>query len=294
MKLHITKIVTGIFLLSFYYLSAQSTVFKSLSMTSSLLKKEIKFSIYLPNSYQNSQKKYPAIYLLNGFTGNELDWLSKGNVKVVSDSLSLSKKIVESIIIMPDGDDRLYMNNNVDSYPYEDMFINEFIPFIDKTYRTDTSKKNRAISGLSMGGSGALRLALIYPELFGACAAFSSGIFTDEQVENMDQKFYNNYFGRLSSKMIGLKNSERITKEYSDYNILSLLNTTKADLKNTNLYFDCGDDDFLTIGNALLHIELTKMKIPHEFRMRDGKHDWEYWNKSISYGLQFISNSFKN
>lgn len=276
-------------------IDAQSKVLQSLSMKSKLLHTDVKYSVYLPNGYETSKQNYPVVYLLNGFTGDETDWIRIGLVKDISDELIRGNKIIPMVIIMPDGDDRLYMNKDDGSYPYEDMFISEFIPFIEKEYRITSEKKYRSISGLSMGGSGSLRLAFKHHNLFGACAAFSAGISTEEEIMNESSDSFDAYFGRVSPSIIGKKGKARLTETMRDYDVLHLVNTKDIDLlKTVHIYFDCGDDDFLTVGNAQLHISLTKKGIPHEYRVRDGSHTWNFWQDSLPQGLQFISNTMRN
>ncbi|MBR9846846.1 MAG: esterase family protein, partial [Algicola sp.] len=195
----------------------------------------------------------------------------------------------------PEGDERLYMNKEDGTYPYEDMFITEFMPYVEQKYRIKSEKTFRAISGLSMGGSGSLRLAFKYHTLFGACAGFSPGISTDEEILTEDQESFDSYFGRISPSAIGKKGKDRLTAAVKDYDVLRLVNSKDPEiLKTVHVYFDCGDDDFLTIGNSQLHIDMTKRGIPHEFRMRNGGHTWEFWKESLPYGLMFISNTMQN
>ena len=284
-----------LYLISTLLITAQSKVMESLSIKSTLLDTTVKYSVYLPDGYNDSSDKYPVVYLLNGFTGNETDWTRIGLVKDIADGLIKGKKIVPMVIIMPDGDDRLYMNKDDGTYPYEDMFIEEFMPFIESEYRIKNEKKFRAIAGLSMGGSGSLRFALKYHNTFGACAGFSAGISTEEEVEKEASETFDAYFGRLSPSIIGKKGKDRLTETMHDYDVLHLVKMKDAELlKTVAIYFDCGDDDFLTVGNSQLHIDLTKKGIPHEFRMRDGGHTWSFWRDSLTVGLQFISNSITN
>lgn len=290
------KYILIVFILtSCIHIDAQSKIEASLSMTSELLNTDVKYSVYLPDGFATSDQTYPVLYLLNGFTGNETDWLKIGLVKDVADELIKGHKITPMVIIMPDGDDRLYMNKDDGTYPYEDMFMQEFIPFIEGNYRIKSEKKYRAVSGLSMGGSGSLRWALKYHNLFGACAAFSAGISTEEEIIRESSDTFDDYFGRVSPSIIGKTGTARLTETMKDYDVLHLVNTKDVDLlKSVHLYFDCGDDDFLTVGNSQLHIDLTKKGISHEFRMRDGGHTWNFWRDSLPDGLQFISNTMRD
>lgn len=168
------------------------------------------------------------------------------------------------------------------------------MPFVEKEYRVKSEKKYRGISGLSMGGAGSLRLSLKYHNLFNACAAFSAGISTEEELISENSGGFEDYFGRISPSVVGLKGEARLNKTIRDYNLFDLIKTKDSKLlKSVDIYFDCGDDDFLAIGNAMLHIELTKKRIPHEYRVRDGSHTWKFWVDSLPVGLVFISNSMR-
>jgi enterochelin esterase-like enzyme len=118
------KIICSLILiLVVFNVQSQSKILESQSMTSKLLKTDVKYSVYLPPNFDNSDQTYPVVYLLNGFTGDETNWSRKGLVRNIVDELIRGKKIIPMVIIMPDGDDRLYVNKADGSYPYEDMFI---------------------------------------------------------------------------------------------------------------------------------------------------------------------------
>lgn len=275
--------------------NAQSKVIESLSMPSELLNSSIKYSVYLPDGFDTSNEKYPIVYLLNGFTGDETNWTRIGHLRDIADELIKGRQIEPMVFVMPDGDDRLYMNKDDGTYPYEDMFIEELMPFVEKEYRVKSEKKYRGISGLSMGGAGSLRLSLKYHNLFNACAAFSAGISTEEELVSENSGGFEDYFGRISPSVVGVKGEARLNKTIKDYNLFDLIKTKDPELlKSVAIYFDCGDDDFLTLGNSKLHVELTKRKIPHEYRVRDGGHTWNFWVDSLPIGLVFISNSIRN
>lgn len=272
---------------------AQSKILESLMMKSALLNTDVKYSIYLPDGYEHSQRQYPVVYLLNGYTGDETNWIQSGDMQRIVDLEIKNGNIQEMVIVMPDGDDRLYMNRTDGTYPYEDMFIKELLPYIENQYRIRKGKRYTGISGLSMGGAGSLKLALKYDKHFGVCAAFSSAIFTEESVTATDQEFMNEYMSKAMPDVVKAKGKKRLNKSYEEYDVLYLAKTKDAELlKTVKIYFDCGDDDFLTLGNAQLHKELIERKIPHEYRVRDGAHTWLYWRESLPVGLKFMSDSF--
>lgn len=266
-------------------------VLETLTFKSTLLNKELHYSIYLPPDYNTSKRSYPAVYLLHGYTDNDTAWIQFGEVHLTLDKAIVERQIPPMIIVMPDAGVTWYINDHKAEYPYEDMFFQEFIPFIDSTYRTRPKKEFRGISGLSMGGYGALGYAMRHPEFFSACAAFSSGLMTDDVLVSMEDKNYNGIFSSLFGEdLIG---EERLTPHWKQTNPLDLAKSldTKT-LKSTRWYVDCGDDDFLYKGNAALHIIFREREIPHEYRVRDGEHNWTYWRTWIFEGLKFIGKSF--
>ncbi len=270
---------------------AQSIVQESLTFESKILKKDIRYSVYLPDGYEKSIRLYPIVYLLNGFTGNEIDWIQFGDMQRIVDEGIASGEIPPMVIIMPDGDDRLYMNNHDNSYRYGDMFIEELMPHVEGKFLVRSEKQFRGISGLSMGGGGTLRFAMLYPELFGAAAAYSSAVSTDEEMVSGGQQGFDGYWGRVLGT--GLSGETRLTDHYRANSILDIAKTADVNkLNSVRIYFDCGDDDFLAIGNASLHIEMRKRGIRHQYRVRDGAHTWDFWRTSLPIGLKFIGEGF--
>jgi enterochelin esterase-like enzyme len=193
---------------------------------------------------------------------------------------------------MPDGGVAWYINDYQNKVRYEDMFIQEFIPHIDATFRTRPQREFRGVAGLSMGGWGTLVNALRHPDLFAAAAAFSAAVWTDDEILAMKQDVWDHIIGPVFGP--GLGGKDRLTPHFRKYSPLELARTLPEEsLKKVRLYIDCGDDDFLSKGNCALHIALTDRRIPHEFRVRDGGHTWSYWRSGIVDGLEFIGQSFR-
>jgi enterochelin esterase-like enzyme len=251
----------------------------------------VKYTIYFPADYDYSQRSYPVVYLLHGYSDDNTGWLQFGEINRYADKAIADGTIPPMIIVMPNGDSSFFINSYDGKEKYEDFFIKEFMPAIEKTYRIKSEKRYRGISGLSMGGYGTMLFALKYPELFAAAAPLSAGIFTDDEMTGMTQPDYDLVFGPLFGK--GLKGNDRLNKPWYDYSILKIVETKSTDdLKKVRYWIDCGDDDFLTKGNCLLHLALRDKKVPHEFRVRDGYHCWTYWRTGITEALQFIGESF--
>ncbi len=279
-------------LLSSTLAPAQSRLLESLSMDSKILDYDVEYSVYLPEDYETSQRAYPVVYLLHGYTDDETGWTQFGEVKRLVDEGIASGEIPPMIIIMPDGKVTWYMNDHAGTELWEDMFIKELMPHVEGKYRIKGKKEFRGISGLSMGGFGSLRLSLTHPDLFAACAGYSSALWTADDFANMGREGYENMFGKLIGK--GLSGDKRITDHWKSNSIIDLVRNKPLDeLKKVRFYFDCGDDDFLAIANAQLHIEMRRKNLPHEYRVRDGAHTWSFWRTSLPIGLKFIGESFR-
>ena len=267
--------------------SAQpSKVFDDLSIPSKILKGDRKYAIYLPAGYENSKRSYPVLYLLHGATDNHTGWVQFGEVQRITDKAIEDGSATAMIIVMPDADTGQmgYFNNIAGTWNYEDFFFQEFIPAIEKSYRIKASKQYRAVAGLSMGGGGSFMYALHHPELFSSACPLSA------------------YVGPLNieeAKTRVKKNNPEITDEaiikayYEKHNAIDLVNKMPDEQKKAvRWYIDCGDDDFLYEGNCLIHIAMRKRDIPHEFRVRDGVHNWTYWRDALPKVLEFVSEEF--
>lgn len=268
-------------------------VSEHLAIKSKILGKDVNYTIYLPADYESSHRNYPVVYLLHGYTDNDNGWLQFGEVNRFADKAIASGEIPPMIIVMPDGGVAWYVNNFDGTVKYEDFFIQEFIPYIDATYRTRPTREYRGISGLSMGGYGSLIQSLKHGDMFTACAALSSGVVTDDELLKMPDDNFNNVFKNIFAKT-GTKGKDRLTDTWYQNSVISLMEKKSVDdLKKVRWYLDCGDDDFLYKGNSTLHILMRDRGIPHEFRIRNGAHNWEYWRTGITDALKFVGESFR-
>jgi enterochelin esterase-like enzyme len=261
------------------------------AVRSTILDKDVKYSIYLPPDYAGSERSYPVVYLLHGYTDDNTGWLQFGEINRLADKAIAEGTIPPMIIVMPNGDSSWYINSYDGKEKYEDFFVNEFIPGIEKTYRIKGEKQYRGIAGLSMGGYGTLIYLLKHPDLFSAGAALSAAIFDDSSMIKLPDGVYDRIFAQLFGR--GLKGGARVNATLEANSPLDIVARKPADaLKKVRYWIDCGDDDGLSKGNCLLHIALMEKGVPHEFRVRDGAHTWTYWRSGIIDGLQYIGQSF--
>ena len=257
----------------------------NLSLPSKILNMERKYSVYLPPDYETSNRSYPVLYLLHGSGDDQTGWVQFGEVGHIADKAIREGKATDMIIVMPDANTgkRGYFNNIAGDFRYEDFFFQEFIPYIEKTYRIRAEKRYRAISGLSMGGGGTTIYALHHPEMFSSACPLSASV-----------RRYNENLERQKAELANLKlTNEQIETYFKNHDAVYLIEKMPDNQKTlVRWYIDCGDDDFLYEGNAMLHIAMRKKEVPHEFRIRDGAHNWTYWRESLPEVLGFVSMSF--
>lgn len=267
-------------------------VIEEQNIKSDILNHNVKYAIYLPADYETSNRTYPVVYLLHGYGDDHTGWLQFGEVNRYADKAIAEGKIPPMIIVMPDAQATFYINSYDGKNNYEDFFFKEFIPSVEREYRIKNSKKYRAVAGLSMGGFGTLVYSIKHPELFSAAAALSAAVRTDDDFMAITDARWTEVY----SKIMGpdLKGRERLNTTWQSNSILGLVQSKTTDeLKSVRYWIDCGDDDALSKGNSLLHIALTEKKVPHEFRIRDGAHNWTYWRTGITDALAFIGDSFR-
>jgi S-formylglutathione hydrolase FrmB len=240
---------------------------------SNSMQKEIPALIITPDDY-SKQKTYPATYLLHGYSGSYTGWIiGVPEIKVLADEYDM-------IIVTPDGGfDSWYFDSPADeSFRYETFISKELVTYVDKNYSTKTSPKGRAISGLSMGGHGALYLAFRHQDTFGAAGSTSGGVDIRPFPKNW------NIEKRLGSYSENPETWEKNTV----INMLHLLVPNSL-----ALIIDCGTSDIFYTVNRRLHEKLSERNIPHDFISRPGGHDLNYWRNSIKYQLLFFHNYFE-
>ena len=261
-------------------------VYDNLSMQSKILDMERKFAIYLPPDYEHSERSYPVLYLLHGGGDDQTGWVQFGEVKRITDEAIASGKSTAMIIVMPDANTgtRGYTNDVAGKWRYEDFFFDELMPYVENKYRIKKAKRYRAVAGLSMGGGGTFYYALHRPDLFSAACPLSASARVMEK-ENVKAYMERRGFADATDQQI-----ESWWKKYNIHDMIA--NMPEDQKKAVRWYIDCGDDDFLYEGNALVHIAMRKNEIPHEFRVRDGSHSWTYWRQSLPEVLHFVSMGF--
>ncbi|RRB07740.1 alpha/beta hydrolase [Larkinella rosea] len=235
---------------------------------SASMKKTIKAVVITPDSYSSGQE-FPVVYVLHGHGGNYSDWVKK------APSIHKAADTYQSIIVCPDGNvSSWYFDSPVDpSSRYETYVSGELVSWVDSHYKTIKNRTGRAITGLSMGGHGALYLGFRHQDVFGAAGSMSGGVDI--------RPFPNNW---NMAKWLGTyaQNPERWNQN-TVINLLHLLTPNSQ-----ALIIDCGTEDFFFRVNSNLHQKMLDMNIAHDFITRPGAHNWNYWNNAINYQLLFM------
>ncbi|MBR4808893.1 MAG: esterase family protein [Bacteroidales bacterium] len=258
------------------------------SIKSTVLDAEVKYNVYLPDSFAaDSQKTYPVVYLLHGLSDDYTAWVSLGGMQTVADELIGTGEACEMVIIMPNAGGRPTNDVwngyfNMPGWNYEDFFFGEFIPEVEAKYRAGGSKPQRAIMGLSMGGGGSVVYSQRHPDMFSSCYAMSAWL------DNRSDEVW-----PLDSPKDCLYYVANAVREHSALDFIDNADAATLEALRTVAWFiDCGDDDFIFDLSVALHQKMRDHGVHSEFRVRNGIHNWEYWHISLRWSLPFATRNF--
>jgi putative tributyrin esterase len=274
--------------------------------------------VYLPGSYDTGTKRYPVYYYLHGLGGDETNWTDGGKLDETADALGL-----EAIVVMPDGDDGFYADSpkRIDydacmkdgtglffpqrkkaktctrTSKYETYITKDLVGYVDATYRTIATRDGRAIAGLSMGGFGALQLAMRHPDMFVA-AASHSGVDAllyggpipyakGKVMLTSDVKTWGDGLGPFGTWIRGIFGSE--IANWRSYDPASLI--AKLDPKTgPAIYLDCGTEDEFLLHNGMQYVHdlLLERGIEHAYYIGPGRHNFEFWAVRVKHSLEWL------
>ena len=278
------------------------------------------YVVYLPPSYATAPaRRYPVAYYLHGLTGNEADWVSLASIDIVADSLTAGGS-PEMIVVMPDGDDGWYTNWDEAPQPYaaclvdtllnraapalcvvqaryEDYIARDLVRHVDSTYRTLADRLHRGLAGLSMGGYGAVSIALEHPEVFSA-AASHSGVLAPLYAGPHPFAAPARYHTSIDSLAAGWRGMWGAIAPAFGRTIASWAARDPAHLAQRlhatggavpALFIDVGAQDGLVDQSRAFHTELTTLGIAHDYAEWPGKHDWKYWHAHVGESLRWLA-----
>jgi S-formylglutathione hydrolase FrmB len=228
---------------------------------------KVGFNIILPRDYAAGTKRYPVLYLLHGYTDHYPAWVSYSGITQYA-------RGYDEIIVMPEGDNGFYTNSYADkNLAWEDFIILDLIPYVDSHYRTAASREGRAIAGLSMGGYGAMKIGLKYPQMFAAAASLSGALaaarWKRRPIEDPAiQKLIESVYGSP-------ENPGRAAEDPFE-----LIKKLKPE-ERPQLYISTGSEDFLLEENREFVRLLAELKVPYQYREFPGKHEWSVWDREV-------------
>jgi S-formylglutathione hydrolase FrmB len=262
---------------------------------SDVLHAAVRYCVFLPASYSlpgAKQRRYPVLYLLHGLGANEQEMALSGEWDVLQD-LRRDHKVGDFLVVAPNGFDTFFVNSWDGKVRYSDFFLREFMPFIEKNYRIRPGRAFRGITGISMGGYGALRFAFARPDLFGSVSAHSAALMRVPPralsigggAGSLPAEILTNVFGSPIDRKFWDANSPFV-----------LARKNAAALSRTKIYFDCGTEDSYGFNRGAdeLHQTLESLKIPHEFHLYPGGHNLSYFLAHRAASFEFHWRAFES
>lgn len=256
------------------------------SFASAALTGDFSYSIYLPPGYAPARGPYRVLYLLHGTRGSALDWPRSGGVRETADALIAGGAIRPLIIVMPNGRTSWYVDSAALGGPgdYETAIDRDLVDMVDRHFATDASRAGRAIAGLSMGGYGALRLALMRPERYGAVAAVSPALWVRVTPATVPDERYERVFQGAFGRPFD-------PRRFVAANPMGLI--TSVARRAPPIYLAAGTDDYpgIVADTEAFHRALLAAGLRSELHVVEGRHDWGLWSAQLAPLLRFVDSA---
>jgi S-formylglutathione hydrolase FrmB len=258
---------------------------------SHILHRPVRYCVMLPSNYDKETKKYPALYFLHGLGENEQALMRSGGWGLIED-LQRAHKAGDFVMVAPEGRGSFFINSANGQNRYNDFLLQEFLPYVETHYRIIRNRKSRGVTGLSMGGYGALRLAFAHPELFGSVSAQSPALITETPKQlNVDLK----NAGPLTQLLGSVFGNPIDVIHWKQNNPFELARKNQIQIKSQAIYINCGDRDEygFAAGATQMHKQLQADGVRHEFHLYPGGHNASYFLSHLGETIQFHWNVFK-
>lgn len=242
------------------------------SVQSAAVGRVMPYRVLLPEAYERSRDRYPVLYLLHGLGGDDRDWSTRTNLARLAARLRL-------VIVMPDGDNAWYTNAANDGPRFEDYIASDLVQDVERKYRVIRARYGRAIAGLSMGGYGAIKIALRHPAEFAAAGSFSGAFRATDTA-------YDDSLGALKDQTYEIYGPEG--SETRTANDVAAMASSAPVLGAPVLYLDCGTSDAFLQSNRDVVATLQKRGFRYEYHELPGAHAWDYWNARIAVFLPWV------
>lgn len=239
------------------------------------------YNVYLPDGYDGSNLEYPVIYLLHGSNGDESSW--DEGIRVLDERIQAGE-VPPAIAVAPASGYSWWVDT---LEPFEGALIKDLIPHVDATYRTTEAREGRAIAGFSMGGYGALRYALVYPEVFGAATVLSPALYDQQPPPDS------------SARSTGAFGDPYDPELWTELNYPASLASYQRRGLEVPIFIAVGDDDWNEPAGWEFNVEYQSVRLfeklnkeagsPAELRVVNGEHDWKLWSPMLAEGLKYMS-----
>ena len=257
-------------------LPAAASIVITREFDSTALQRKWSYAVYLPDGYETSNLKYPVLYLLHGYGQDLYAWVNFGHIQPTTDELIAHGEIPPAIIVMPDAGTTWFVDRKE---KMETAVIQDLIGDVQHTFRVIEARNGRVVAGLSMGGYGALRFVLKYPEMFAAAGLLSPAIYDPEVPQGS---------GARRAGVFGA--AEFDPQVWKELNYPTLWEAFLAKKIAVPMYINSGDDDdfFIEAEATRLYSLLRKNGQPAELRIVDGAHKWPVWESTIGDAMRYV------
>ena len=236
---------------------------------------KVSVNVILPRDYATSNRRFPVLYLLDGYGGDHMAWVTKSHI--IQDAARYGE-----IIVMPDyGVSSWYVNSHANpSQRWEDYMVQDLIPYVDSHYRTIAARRGRGTAGDSMGGYGAMMLGLKHPDMFATVASLSGTLRCAEwdpaKIDPGFQESLRAAFGPQDNPARAAEDPFELVKKIP-----------RAQMPQLYISIGEGDGHVLLEDNRAFARLLAQLKIPYEYREVVGGHQWPVWEREIRSVLDF-------
>jgi S-formylglutathione hydrolase FrmB len=240
--------------------------------------------VLLPPSYDaQPAKKFPVLYFLHGLGGDHTFLVSTGGWNIIADAWE-QKRLPEFVIITPQAGSSFYINSRSGNPKYEDFFVRDFVPQMEKKFRVLGTRSGRAISGISMGGYGALRFGFKYPQMFVSAAGLMPAL-----MEELPHGSRNAAFTAFFGTAFGSPLDESFWKTNSPF-----VFARTANFAGMHVFLSCGEQDNYGFDKGTREMDklLAQRHVAHETHLSPGQHDWQFVAQYLLESLEYQAKSF--
>jgi enterochelin esterase family protein len=279
-------LLLAVLLLLFWSRADGGEVRRDLALPSPVLGRDIPYAVYLPDGHGEAGRRFPILYLLHGHGGRGSDWIDAGGLEPILDGLIERGAVPPLVVAMPSMGDGWYVDDAKPPGPgaLQSAFLQDFVPGIERLWPVTGRRAGRAVAGLSMGGWGALRFAMLEPNRFVAAASLSGALVPPgAEIEPPWPSLYGAAFGTPFNPA-----RARAASPFAHVEAFAAAGPRPA------LYLACGSEDELGLaaGATLFHAALKRAGVATKLRITDGGHDWTYWHRELGPMLRFVGATF--